>query len=89
VKPAASQRAIAKVIGVHHSTVQEDFNGGNPPRHAENASSDDDANPTAGGNPPPRTADLSGAAAAQLVDRVSTKDQRSEQRATPRRASGS
>jgi N6-adenosine-specific RNA methylase IME4 len=41
-----STRAIGSVLGVHHSTVQDDLAGGNPPLGADGAAD-------IGGNPPP------------------------------------
>ena len=69
LQPAASQRAIAKVVGVTNVTVHRDLN-------AENGG----AEKAPITNVTPSPADLSGPAAAQLIDRVVTKDQRSDER---------
>jgi N6-adenosine-specific RNA methylase IME4 len=83
LQPAASQRAIAKVIGIDETTVRRDLGT----RSAANAATDDKAASEIGGpdgmraaNAAPQIADLSGPDAAQSVGRVSTKNQRSEER---------
>jgi hypothetical protein len=55
LQPAASQRAIAKVVGVTNVTVHRDFN-------AENGGAG--TSPVTNVTPPPRTIELTGAAAA-------------------------
>jgi N6-adenosine-specific RNA methylase IME4 len=66
LQPQASNRQIARTLGVHHSTVGDDV-GGNPPREGEKAESDQGSG---GGNPPRR--ELTGEQAAKLVERRAT-----------------
>jgi ParB family chromosome partitioning protein len=70
LQPDASQRKIAKLVGVDHTTIGQDLGGGNPPHPTENPNHQAPSDNARGGNPPPR--DPGGARAAQLVERAST-----------------
>jgi hypothetical protein len=80
-QPKASNRQIAKVLGVHHDTVNRDL-GGNPPRADKNANKINAAQTQAGGNPP---AVLACAAAAQLVQRKERAEEKRERRRAQQR----
>lgn len=70
LQPAVSNRTIAKVVGVDHQTINNDFNGESSPRRDGEPKPNRHAREGAGENSPPRTADLSGAAAAQRLKQL-------------------
>jgi N6-adenosine-specific RNA methylase IME4 len=80
LQPKASNRAIAKTLGVHHDTVDRDV-GGNPPRAEKKASKINARQPQAGGNPPPV---IAGAAAAKIVERRQNDTAKTQQRRAER-----
>jgi N6-adenosine-specific RNA methylase IME4 len=75
LQPGSSNRSIAKVLGVHHDTVNRDL-GGNPPLSGKIDSPNKGVEHSSGGNPP--TSQLSGTEAAKAVERTETKDERSQ-----------
>jgi N6-adenosine-specific RNA methylase IME4 len=50
--PTVSNRRIALMLGVHHSTVDEDI-GGHPPRRQKKENENNEAENVSGGHPPP------------------------------------
>jgi hypothetical protein len=80
LQPVASERAIAAVLGSSNGTIHRDLapNGARNPEKTV-ALADTDVAVAPNGAPPP-TADLSGAEAAKMASRVSTKNQRKDER---------
>jgi len=68
----ATQRATARMLGVHHSTIAQDL-GGNPPKPELEAASIQDIIENIGGNPPNTS---SGAEVAKMAEKVIEKENR-------------
>jgi hypothetical protein len=81
LEPKASNRQIARTLGVHHDTIDRDLSGGNPPRSSKTFNISNSNGNFDGGNPPPN---LSGAEVERLARRQEARLE-STQRAKSRR----
>jgi len=77
LQPEASNRQIAKVLGVDHKTVAADVGGGeNSPQQRQKRRKGSTPAISGGENSPPSRGSLSGAAAAKAVESKESRDER-------------
>jgi N6-adenosine-specific RNA methylase IME4 len=69
LQPAASNRQIARTLGVDHKTIGNDLNGDNSPSPQEKPNAAKAAKSATGENSPPQSQQISGEQAAKIVER--------------------